>query len=81
MGSGLMSKTFEDIFAETLLGRIKERDSSIKLSVDDLEREFDKGVRSERERIIKYFDRTYDWNESVEFDRDELIAIIEGDCK
>jgi hypothetical protein len=76
-----MSKTFEDIFAETLLGRIKERDSSIKLSVDDLESEFDKGVRSERERIIKYFDRTYDWNESVEFDRDELIAIIEGDCK
>jgi len=81
MGSGLMSKSFEDIFVETLLGRIKDRESSVKVEVEDLESEFDKGVRSERERIVKYLDRTYDWNESVEFDRDELIEIIYGELK
>jgi len=76
-----MSKSFEDIFVETLLGRIKDRESSVKVEVEDLESEFDKGVRSERERIVKYLDRTYDWNESVEFDRDELIEIIYGELK
>jgi hypothetical protein len=76
-----MSRSFEDIFVETLLGRIKDRESSVKLNVEDLESEFDKGVRSERERIVKFLDRAYDWNESVEFDRDELIEIIYGESK
>ena len=37
------------------------------------------GVVSERERIIQVLDRTYDWNTSVEFDRDELISLIKGE--
>ena len=36
-------------------------------------------IEAEQNRIIKYLDRTYDWNGSVEFDRDELIAIIKGE--
>ena len=38
-------------------------------------------VEAEQNRIIQQFDRTYDWNTPVEFDRDELIAIIKGENK
>jgi hypothetical protein len=40
---------------------------------------YEQGVKDEQDRIIKHLDRAYDWNESVEFDRDELIAIIRGE--
>ena len=39
------------------------------------------GKTLERERIIQYLDRTYDWNQALEFDRDQLIAIIQGEAK
>jgi hypothetical protein len=37
------------------------------------------GRNQERERIIQYLEKTYNWNQAIEFDRDELIAIIKGE--
>jgi hypothetical protein len=70
-----MSRSFEDIFVETLLGRIKDRESSVKLNVEDLESEFDKGVRSERERIINLLE------ENDHYSIDWLIELIKGENK
>lgn len=37
------------------------------------------GTVDERERIIKLLADSFDWNDSVRVDRDELIALITGE--
>jgi hypothetical protein len=37
------------------------------------------GKEQERERIIKLLADSFDWNNSVTVDRDELIALITGE--
>lgn len=60
MGNGLVSKSFEDIFVETLLGRIVDREAeeaAIQVEIDDLTNDVyqkgtDAGVKMEQSRII-----------------------------
>lgn len=60
-----MSKSFEDIFVETLLSRIAERDSSVKVGVKDLNNEayqmgLEAGIKQERARILRVLDEESD---------------------
>lgn len=77
-----MSKSFEDIFVETLLSRIAERNSSVQASVvtkEMLDAAIALGREQERERIIKLLEELDD--EEWMGINQNFIALIKGENK
>ena len=70
-----MSKTFEVIFKE-----FHESETFV-VSQTMLEDYKTKAAQEERERIILLLSDSFDWDNSVIVDRDELIALIQGENK